>query len=159
MLVPAILYKTEIEEAFAKEIYTDDYFYYTGYAHGHELPNIVIEDNLYQWAIVDEKEKLIGYMAYRISGDCAYNFGLYSFDKGNLIVGRDLFAKMEELVQQYHRIEWHVVGGNHVKRSYDNFCKRHNGYCVRLHDVCKDNCGNYHDEYIYEIIDGGDLNV
>lgn len=40
MLVPAILYKEEIEKAFAKELYTNDYFYYYGFAYGNSLPEI-----------------------------------------------------------------------------------------------------------------------
>lgn len=154
MLVPAILYKNELETAFAKELYTDDFYYYSGYPHSNELPEIKAEDYIYQYAIIDSNEKLIGYLAYRVSnfGDCAYNFGLYSFDKGNVLVAKDLLDKMEELVTTYHRVEWRMIGGNHVKRGYDAFCKKHNGTIVHLHDVCKDNKGVYHDEYIYEII-------
>lgn len=40
MLVPAILYKEEIENAFAKKLYTNDYFYYYGYVYGNGLPEI-----------------------------------------------------------------------------------------------------------------------
>jgi hypothetical protein len=153
MLVPAILYKEEIEKEFAKVLYTKDYFYYSGYAHCNSLTEIRAEDNNYQYAIVDN-EKLIGYLAYRIntSGTCAYNFELYSFDMGNCIVGKDLFEKMEELVSKYHRVEWRMIGGNPVQKHYDRFCKKHGGNCVVLHDVTKDDSGNYHDEYIYEIV-------
>lgn len=154
MLVPAILYKEEIEKAFAKDLYTEKYFYYNGYAHCNGLPEIRTEDNLYQYAMVDSRKKLIGYLSYWVSttDDCVYNFGLYSFDKGNPIVGKDLFSKMEELVARFHRVEWKMIGGNPVKKHYDRFCTKHNGNVVRLNDVCKDADGNYHDEYIYEII-------
>jgi hypothetical protein len=154
MLVPAILYKAEIESAFAKELYTDGYFYYSGYAHCGSLPEINAEDLVYQYAIIDKSEKLIGYICYQVtsSGDCAYNFGLYSFDRGNCIIGKDLYEKMEELVSTYHRVEWRMVGGNPVQKHYDAFCKRHNGNRVTLHDMCKDKYGKYHNEYIYEII-------
>lgn len=40
MLVPTILHKEEIEKAFAKELYTNDYFYYYGYAYGIGLTEI-----------------------------------------------------------------------------------------------------------------------
>jgi hypothetical protein len=154
MLVPAILYKDEIENAFAKEIYTKEYFFYAGYAHCHSFPQITAEDNKYQFAIIDEQEKLLGYLAYQVnaSGDCVDKFGLYSFCKGHYLVGKELFNKMEELVKTYHRIEWNMISGNPVKKHYDRFCKKHNGNIVVLHDVCKDENGNYHDEYIYEIV-------
>lgn len=154
MLVPAICYKDEIERLFAREIYTDKYFYYSGYAHSHELPNISAKDYEYQYAIVTSADKLIGYLAYRVdtSSNCAYNFGLYSFDKGNPLIGKDLFGKMEELVKQYHRVEWKMISGNPVQRHYDRFCVKHHGNIVVLHDVCKDSKGKWHDEHIYEIV-------
>lgn len=81
---------------------------------------------LYQYAIVD-KEKVIGFLTYRIDiySNNVYNFGLYSFDKGNYIIGKDLFTKMEELVKKYHRLEWKMIAGNPVKKHYDKFCKKY----------------------------------
>jgi hypothetical protein len=154
MLVPAICHKDEIEKLFAREIYTDKYFYYSGYAHSHELPNVSAKDYEYQYAIVTSTDKVIGYLAYRIDSfnDCVYNFGLYSFDRGNPLIGKDLFEKMEELVKQHHRLEWKMISGNPVQKHYENFCYRHHGHKVILHDVRKDNNGKWHDEHIYEIV-------
>lgn len=154
MLVPAILYKEEIEKAFAKELYTNDYFYYYGYAYGNSLPEIKAEDRLYQYAIVNKDKQLIGYLSYWIdsNSDTVNNFGLYSFDRGNFIIGKDLFEKLEELISKHHRIEWRMVGGNPVKKHYDKFCSKHNGNVAVLHDACKDDRGVYHDQYIYEIV-------
>ena len=106
------------------------------------------------FAIVDNNNKLIGYLAYVVDYYCskAYNFGLISFDKGNVILGRDLFNKMEELVSTLHKIEWRMVGGNPVERSYDKFCFKHNGKKHILKDSIRDAQGNYRDDIIYEII-------
>ena len=167
MLVPAIVYKDEIEKQFAKRMYSDDMFYYQGYAHGHEMTEIKPQDNVYQWAIVGYNLKdyarnfVIGYFAYRIdpATDNVYNFGLYSFDKGNALIGYDVFKKMEELINEHHRIEWRCVGGNPALRGYKKFAMRiatkHPHWIVNMHqmrDVTKDNQGNYHDEYIFEIV-------
>jgi hypothetical protein len=152
VLVPALTMKEEINKAFYEILYTEDFFYYAGYAHCHELSEIKPKDNVYQYAIVDEHRKLLGYFAYTIQDDAVSNFGLISFDKGNIIVGRDITQKLEELVKTYRRMEWRMIGGNPVKRSYDRFYKKHGGNCVCLHDVCKDLQGNYRDEYIYEIV-------
>lgn len=154
MLKPALLYKEEVENKFAEIMYDDDYFLYTGYAHSHELPNLEPVDGIYQWAIVNSKNEVIGYLSYRIQPetDTAYNFGLYSFSKGNPIIGRDVFEKMEELVKNHRRVEWRVIGGNPVIKHYDKFCKRHSGHKVKLHSVTKDQCGKYRDEYWYEIL-------
>lgn len=166
MLKPAILFKDEIEKKIAEHLYTDEFFYYSGYAGGNTFSEIKTEDNRYQWAIIEEREKIvnlnqietkeivIGYFAYYIDfpTDSVSNFGLFSFDPGNPLIGFDVFHKMKELIMEHRRIEWRMVSGNHIKRSYDKLCQRYKGRCVRLYDVIKDIHGNWHDEYIYEII-------
>ena len=160
MLVPAIAYKDELLKKFSKEIYSERYYWYMGYGHGHTLPNIGDSDNNYQWAVLSN-DKLVGYFAYKITPelDCVDNFGLYSFDdpdssimRNALSLGKDVYNKLEELVNNHHRVSWIVIAGNPVVKSYDKFCELHNGTKVCLHDVSKDVQGNYYDEYIYEII-------
>jgi hypothetical protein len=106
-------------------------------------------------------QKLIGYFSYRIDPATAnvYNFGLYSFDKGNALIGHDVFKKMEELIKEHHRVEWRCVSGNPALRGYENFATRiaeEIPYLkVNIHqmiDVTKDNQGRYHDEIIFEIV-------
>lgn len=167
MLVPAMFYKDEIEKQFAWWLYDEDMFYYQGYAHGHEMTEIKPQENLYQWAIMGYSLRScgytlpIGYFSYRIdpATDNVYNFGLYSFDKGNALIGHDVFKKMEELISEHHRIEWRCVGGNKALRGYKRFAMKiatnHPHLIVNLHqmhDVTKDNGGGYHDEYIFEIV-------
>ena len=81
---------------------------------------------------------------------------MFSFDRGNPLIGVDLFNEMKKLIHNYklHRIEWRMVGGNPIKKHYDKFCKKYNGNILKLKDVFKDRNGKYHDDYIYEIIDG-----
>ena len=154
ILKPAILYKDELLKKFSAEIYTERYFYYVGYAYGFELPNIQAQDNYFQWAIIDNDDNVIGYLAYHIDPtvDTVDRFGLYSFDEGNQTVIRDTYLKLEELINSHHRVEWRVIDGNHAKRGYDAFCYKWSGNRVCLHDITKDLNGNYVDEYIYEII-------
>lgn len=155
MLKPAILYKEILERKFAEQLYSDDYFYYNGYAAGTTMPvEIKSQENLYQYAIVNKDNEVVGFLSYRLLPDLneATCFGLYSFEKGNAIIGRDLFRKMEELISLSHRVSWKVVGGNPVKRHYDKFCLKYNGNICHEHDVTKDKYGNYHDMFTYEII-------
>lgn len=153
MLVPALLHKEEIERKFAEVMYSDEYFYYLGYAHGHELPRIEPRDNQYQWAIVNKDGNLIGYLAYTIiqDTDTVTYFGMFGFD-GNPVLGFDVVKHLEELIAAHRRIEWRCIGGNPVLKHYKKFCRDHNGDYVILHDVVKDNIGNYWDEYIFEIV-------
>lgn len=155
MLVPAILYKEQIKKEFQKYYYTTDMLYETG-CMCNWSPEIAEcpSESQFQYAIVDENEKLIGYLGYSVDWyvSKAYNFGLFSFDRGNVLVGRYTFNKLEELASRLHRIEWRMVGGNLTERSYDKFCKKHNGNKHILKDAIKDAEGNYHDDVIYEIV-------
>ena len=154
MLVPAILYKEQITREFQKYYYTKDMLYETGCL-GNWNPDISECPNAsqFQFAIVNGK-KLIGYLEYTIDwyASKACNFGLFSFDRGNILVGKDVFDKLEELVKNFHRVEWRAVGGNPACRGYDNFIKRHNGTKHVLKDSIKDKDGNYRDDIIYEIV-------
>ena len=157
MLVPAILYKDEIIKDMQKYFYTDDMMFETG-CMDNWTPNITEcpEGSQFQYAIVDSNKKLIGYLGYAVDWytSKAYNFGLFSFDRGNPLVGKDVFNKLEELVSTLHRVEWRAVGGNPACRGYDRFIKRHNGNKHILKDCIKDRNGNYHDDIIYEIVKG-----
>lgn len=75
-----------------------------------------------------------------------------TFDRGNLMIGKDLYYELERLVKKHRRIEWRMVGGNHVEKQYDKFCKKHNGTKHILKDAIRDKEGNYRDSIIYEIV-------
>lgn len=159
MLVPAVLRRNEIEEAFKKYYYTDDMMYETG-GLCNWRPDIAEcpDAETFQFAIVsnDSDERLIGYLAYNIDwyDSCAHNFLILSFDRGNPIVGKDLYNEMEKLVNEYklHRIEYRMVGGNPIEKHYDKYCEKYNGRKLILKDATKDKYGVYHDDMIYEII-------
>lgn len=157
MLIPAILRKNEILYEFQKLQYTDDLMFEVGNI-DNCMPNIVEEPSRYtfQYAIVDKDEKLIGYVAYEIDwySSHAYNFGLMSFDRGNPLIGKEVFEIMNNLINKLriHRIAWYMVSGNPVERSYDRFCNKYNGRKIVLKDTFRDRMGNYHDSVAYEII-------
>ncbi len=154
MLVPAIIYKDQIEKEFQKYFYTDDMMYVTGCLENW-CPNIVNCPNsgLFQFAVIDNN-KLIGYLGYSIDfyTSRAYNFGMFSFDRGNILFAKDIFNKLEELLNIVHRVEWRAISSNPACRGYDKFIKKHNGNKHILKDAIKDKYGIYHDDIIYEII-------
>lgn len=156
MLKPAILYKEEIEKEFAERMYTDEFFLYSGFGHHGSPIEISPDDYAREYAIVDSKGRLIGYMSYRIDpeAECAKDFGLYSFEPGNPTVGKDVFEEMERLIKRYHKVEWRMISGNPAQRSYDKFCEKNGGRMLILRDVCKDHYGKYRDCIIYEIVEG-----
>lgn len=159
MLVPAILFRDDIVREIQKYYYATDMMYETGCLESWcpDIPDDSDADNFF-YAIVNNENKLIGFITYKIDWyvSKAYNFGLFSFDRGNPIVGRDVFNKLEELVHKMHRVEWRAVGGNPACRGYDHFVKKHNGNKFILKDAIRDRDGNYHDDIIYEIVERGE---
>ena len=157
MLVPAVLYNDEIKRKMLEYKYTNDMMYYSGWL-GDSIPNIDddSEDNCtVQYAIVDG-DNLIGYFTYMMDWytSCASCFGLFSFDRGNKIIGLDVRREMKKIIKEYnvHRISWRMVSGNPVERHYDKFCDKYGGKKFVLTDAIRDRAGNYHDDIIYEII-------
>lgn len=157
MLKPAICYKTELESALREYFYTDDMMFYQGCINSYliEIADKA-EDGHYQYAVVDGDSKLIGYIGYRIDyySSCAYSFGAFSFDRGNPIIGKELFDLLERLVKQYHRVEFRAVSGNPAVKGYDKFLERHKdvGYKHVFKDEFRDLQGKYHDAYLYEFV-------
>ena len=156
MLKPAICYKTEIENAIKQFYYTDDMMYYTGSIDNAAIDIPSESDGYYRYAVMDTKGRLIGYITYFVDwySSCAYNFGAFSFNRGNPIMGRELFRLFEKLIHTLHRVEFLAVEGNPATKAYDKFLKRHANIGKKhiLTDAFKDTNGNYHDDYIYEFI-------
>ena len=159
MLKPAILYKDEILKNFCEYKYSEDMMFYMGWL-GDEIPDITenSDGNIYQYAILNDN-RVIGYFTYYIDwySSCVSNFGLYSFDKNNKIIGIDVYRELKKIINKYHihRIEWRMISGNPVEKHYDKFCKKYNGKKFVFTDCIKDRSGSYHNDIVYEIIMGG----
>lgn len=155
MLVPAILYKEQIATEFFKRYYTDEMMYYQGWlGSDYAEPTSTPGENNIQYAIVDSDKNLLGYFCYYRDwySNVVNRFGLFSFSKGNLTIGRDVYAEVSKLLSEVHRFEFRMLGGNPVERHYDKFCATHNGNKYILKDAMRDRHGIYHDDVIYEII-------
>lgn len=156
MLIPAIVYKNQITAEMQKLYYTDDMMYLTGGMNNWN-PDIadVPDEKTYQFAIVDN-DNIVGFLEYHIDWykSCADRFGLVSFDRGNPIIGVDVYKMIHRLIYGYklHRIEFRMVGGNPVEKHYDRICNHFSGKKYILRDAIRDSRGQYHDDIIYEII-------
>ena len=157
MLKPAICYKTQIENALKEYFYSDEMMYYNGDTDSYLLHvKDSGENGRYQWAVVDSKDKLIGFIDYTVDrySSHAYNFGIFSFDKGNPLMGKELYELFEKLVSTLHRVGFRAISGNPAVKGYDKFLERHSDIGKKhvLKDVFKDANGKYHDDYIYEFV-------
>ena len=156
MLEPAMLHKEAIINGLKKHIYDDEMSFYSG-CNGYNLPEISnrFDGNDYSYAILDGGI-VIGYFCftYELYSGCLRDFGLYSFDRGNSVIGKDVLYEIRRIIKEYkpHRMEWRMISGNPVERHYDRFCKRYHGKKLVLTDAFKDRHGKYHDDIIYEII-------
>ena len=124
MLKPAICYKAEIENALKEYFYTDDMMFYQGCVNSYLIEvSEKGKDGHFQYAVIGDGDKLIGYIAYTIDyySSCAYNFGAFSFERGNPVMGRELFSILENLVNRMHRVEFRAISGNPAVKGYDKF--------------------------------------
>lgn len=157
MLRPAILYKDEIIRKFREQFYTRDMMYVCGDIDNWS-PDIVEcpDEFTFQFAVVNEHNNCIGFIGFKIDWYSSYanRFAIMSFDKGNILFGKALKEIIYMLVYDFklHKIEWGMISGNPVEKSYDKFCKKYNGNKYIFHDSIKDKRGNYHDRIIYEVI-------
>ena len=157
MIKPAICYKEQLEKVLTEYFYSDEMMFYMGCLE-NRLLEISDENNggQVQLAVTDSKEKLIGYIAYWVDyySSSATGFGAFSFERGNPIMGKELFNTLEKLIKTMHRVEFRAVEGNPAIKGYDRFLKRHEdiGKKLVLTDDFKDTEGRYRDTYIYEFV-------
>lgn len=157
MLKPAICYKEQLEDALKSYYYTEDMFYFNGCTDSSPL-NIAenTDDGKYQFVVVDSNNKLIGYIGFYVDKylSSARGFGVFSFDRGNPIMGLDTYKLIKKLIGKLHRVEFVAIEGNPAIRAYDKFLKKYQdiGRRIKLTDETRDIDGNYRDEYIYEFV-------
>lgn len=155
MLVPAILYKEEIEKKFYGYFYKKEMFYMSG-CNQQWVPEIIkdVNEGTYQYAVLNNEDKVVGFMEYsaNLYASCINRFCMVSFEPGNYIFAKDIYSKFFELIKKFHRIEWRCVGSNPFSKAYDKIVKRCGGTKHILKDALKDDEGNYIDDYIYEIV-------
>lgn len=157
MLKPAQLYKDELQKKNAATWYDLDYMYWNG---GTGDSQINIHDNNYgchQFVSVDKEDNIIGYICYSVDW-CAMSadqFGIISFDRGNVLFVKDVYKAICDLFEKYHmnRIQWFAFADNPAVRGYRNFIKRHGGVeCSHCRQVAKLMDGKLHDSVSFEIL-------
>ena len=137
-IAPAALYQDQIRIELTKRMYTK------------------LEQNNWklQFAILDNNKKLIGYIEFDVDYliSSALHFSLFSFDPGNIIVGKVTKDIILECHKIFHRVEWRAQGDNPTLHNYIKMCKKLGGDYFVLHDVYKNKKGEYIDSYIFEVI-------
>ncbi len=157
MIVPAIVYKDEIEKWSDLHRYSESMFLYNGSPQQARI-NVLTDDTegRYQWAIIDRDAKLVGYISYNIDyfSSCAYSFGLVAFTDDHRSLALGILSAIKHLKHlNLHRIEWRCISDNPAKAKYLKIIEQlHRKYNqLTLHEYIKDESGKYHDMDIFEI--------
>lgn len=159
MLKSAYLYEDEIRKAFYEIWYDPEYQYYFMGAY-HDDFNLDHENGDWHcrsYAVTDKEGCLIGYISYKIDHETqsASSLGAINFTNNIATFGQALYQVINDIFCKYHmnRLEFAVVVGNPVEKSYDRIVKMFGGkiLCTK-HETAKDMAGNFCDEKLYEIM-------
>lgn len=100
---------------------------------------------------------VIGMIDYQIDRDSgfAYGLGIINFEVNpSSTFSRDLAVALKEIFEKYafRRLEWSVIIGNPIEKSYDRLCARYGGRIVGTYkNRIKLLDGQFYDEKFYEI--------
>lgn len=157
MIKPAILYKDQLLQKYSEIMYDVTYQYYFGYPSAW-LPNIPDNtENGHYFVSVDENDNVLGYITYSINylSKSCFNFGLISFDKGNIKLVKDAYQVIYNIFNLYYfnKIEWNCFADNPAIKGYRNFIKKCGGREVgylKATNVLMDQ--KLHDSVLFEIM-------
>jgi hypothetical protein len=156
MLKPAILYKDEIPKLYQSIWFNEKYKYYN---YSSTWNTFSIDEKTYDWhefVSVDSEGNIIGYIHYYVDRTtlCCNRFGALNFTD-NPLFGRDVLKVIEDIFERFnfHKLQFSVVIGNPVEKTYDKLCKKYGGriLCIEK-DETKLEDNKYYDVKRYEIL-------
>ena len=158
-LVNAKLFEGQIKHKMWETWYDEKYQYYYG---GSWRNDFSLADNPgdYQrraFAVLNDKDELIGCIRYSVDSEMriAQYFGAINFSNDKVTFGRAICQVIDDCFLKFGMevVEWCVICGNPVERSYDRMCKRLGGRIIGTrHKRAKDMAGNARNDKLYEIL-------
>lgn len=156
MLEPAIKYRDQIYDIQYDIWFNDKYKYFNS---GTYYGAMQIDENTWdrhQFASV-LNDRVIGYIEYSISREenNVRSLGIINFTDNKIVFGKDLAQALKDIFEKYRfrKLNFSVVVGNPIEKSYDKIIKKYGG---RIVGTYKENCklidGEYYDEKLYEIL-------
>lgn len=159
MLEPAIKYKDQLENLQYETWFNDKYKYWVFDEYYRTLT--IDEDtwNRHQFVSVSDNNA-IGYIAYSVnrSENSVHSLSIVNFsnDKTDSITfGVDLSRALKDIFEKYkfRKLNFCVIIGNPVEKSYDRIIKRYGGRIVGIKkEDAKLIDGEYYDNKLYEIL-------
>lgn len=158
-LANAKLYEGQIKRKMWEIWYDEKYQYYFG---GNWRSDLSLADNNSDYpkrafAVLNNRDELIGYISYSVDNELriAQWFGAINFSDDKLTFGRALRQVIEDCFLKFGMevVEWYVICGNPIERSYDRMCEKLGGRIVGIrHRRALDMAGNVHNDKSYEIL-------
>lgn len=160
MLAPAILFREEIHQLSLMKMYSDEAYYFTAGSSFNSELEVENESDRFQYAILDDNKKVIGWFSYYIDYKSMRAFGLAVMNlsnKPNIIIGLDILREINKLLanKRVHKITWMSSSENPSLRSYLRFCLKNQGRVYILKDEYINREGRFSDIYIFDIIKEG----
>lgn len=156
MLDVANKYSEEIDELMMNTWYDEKYKFF--YATNYRDKFGVKENNWdsHDFVSINKNGEIIGFIGYNIDRPSDYVSGLeiINFSNDKTTFGKDVGEVLTNIFTKfnYRKIEFSVVVGNPIEKSYDKLIHRYGGRIVGIykqHVKLIDN--KYYDEKMYEI--------
>ena len=167
MLDIAFKYEEELKENLINTWYDDKYKFYwaSSYHSFYSCPKDSDGDwDIRQFVSLDSEGNILGLIEYGISRDkdLVSYFGAINFSDNKVIFGMDLKQVLDDIFCKFNfrKIEFSVVVGNPVEKSYDKLIEKYNGHIIGImHKHVKLIDNQYYDEKLYEIFREDYINV
>ena len=157
-LVNAKLFEEQIRRKMWEIWYDEKYQYYFG---GNWRTDFSLADNndypKRSFAVLNNNDELIGYISYAVDTELriAQWFGAINFSDDKFAFGQALRQVITDCFLKFGMevVEWNVICGNLIEKSYDKMCEKLGGHIVGIrHRRAMDLAGNIHDSKSYEIL-------
>ena len=113
--------------------------------------------NRHQFVSLDKEGNVIGYISYSISraDNSAHSLSIMNFSDNKVVFGMDLGQALKDIFEKYkfRKLNFIVVVGNPIEKSYDKMIKKYGGRIVGTYkEDVKLIDGEYYDKKSYEIL-------
>lgn len=157
MLDNARKYSEELKYKFIDTWYDEKYKYY--YVGGWHREYVSPEDDWEKMCFVslDINGDILGCISYSLDRNTgsAYDFGAMNFTDNKLTFGMDLYQAIDDIFCKFNmeRLEFNVVCGNPIEKSYDKMIAKFGGRIVGIRKRAAKLLDNQlYDDKIYEIL-------
>lgn len=156
MLEPAIKYRDQLESIQYNTWFNDKYKYWNSDIYYESMQIDTNTWNRHQFVSTFNNE-VIGYISYNVSrGDNSVsNLNIMNFSDNKLVFGKDLKRALKDIFEEYkfRKLNFAVVIGNPIEKSYDKMIKKYGGRIVGVYkEDVKLIDGEYYDKKSYEIL-------